>query len=102
MGSSPARAARRHGLPATGLGGEIVHDAITDTQHAFKGARGVRPAKIVGVEQVQVLGGGHQVLVTIETPEGREALTFEAENVAPAARRIAELAGDAERGLFVP
>lgn len=70
MSQSPARIAKRHGLPTEGLGGELVHDMIEDARSGMRGWQGVVPARFVNAEPVQVLGGGSQVLLTFDLPEG--------------------------------
>lgn len=103
MSQSAARLARRHGHPGPkdGLGGEMVADAIEESQRTLRNSRGVQPATIINIEQVQLVGGGHQVLLTIDTPHGPQAFAIPADQARPAGQRMHELAGDAARGLFV-
>lgn len=63
-------------------------------------ARGVEPSTILAVEHVQVVGAGHQVMLTLDTPEGPRAFTLT--NLDRSwAQRIYDLAGDTEVGLHV-
>jgi len=94
-------AAQKVGMPGTGFAGELVEDAIDTTQRTMKGAHGVQPAHVLNIEQVSVLGGGHQVMVSLQTPEGVRAYVLQAADADGAGVRLRECAASAGRGLFV-
>lgn len=83
-----------------GLGGEITQEAVLETRRTMHKARGVEPSTILSVEHVEVLGAGHQVMLTLDTPEGPRAFTLT--NLDQEwAQRIYDLAGDTQVGLHV-
>jgi hypothetical protein len=102
MSQSAARAQRRHAArtPEMGLGGEVTQQAVLDTRATMHRARGVEPSEILAVEHVEVVGAGHQVMLTLDTPEGPRAFTLT--NLDRAwAQRIYDLAEDTQVGLHV-
>lgn len=85
------------------MGEELVEDALDASRRALRGVQGVIPARLVNVEEVQVLGGGLQALVTVELPDGGASWQFvlSPEDTREAARRLGPIGDHAKSGLFV-
>lgn len=82
---------------------EILADAQADVRRRAEGWRGTRPVRLVNIEQVQVMGGGMQALVTFQglDCDERFAVTLSPEDARAAARMLSPIGEHAESGIFV-